>query len=318
MPAILLKTEANRERWVKALSSALPHLDVRLWPSDNNLSQAELADLKRDVDYALVWNPQADFFDDLNQLKAVFSVGAGVDHLKKDLKLPAGVPVVRMVEESLATGMIEYVVYQVLRFHRQFHIYEQQQRELKWQPLTQVSPQQRRVGILGLGVLGQAVARQLVSLEFDVSGWSRSSKDVDRVRCYAGDSDLKAFLSQVDIIVCLLPLTDATRNIIDSQFLSQLPVGAFLINVARGGHLVEADLLQALDSGQIGAAALDVFQQEPLSAESALWTHPAVFITPHAAAQTGPETATKNIAEQIRRIQQGQQPLHVVDMARGY
>ncbi len=318
MPALLVKTHANPQRWLKALSQALPELEIRLWPSSDSISQSESAQLKNDVDYALVWNPQLDFFDDLDQLKAIFSIGAGVDHLHRELRLPDGVPVVRMVEETLTSGMTQYVLYQVLRFHRQFHVYEQQQRQAVWQVLTQQRPQQCRVGILGLGTLGEAVARQLVSLDFKVSGWSRSIKRVDGVQSYAGGSELSEFLSNLNIVVCLLPLTDETRNLIDARFLSQLPAGAFFINVARGGHVVESELLSALDRGHIAAAALDVFQTEPLPTENRLWSHPRVFITPHAAAQTGPETAAASIAQEIGRIENGQRPLHEVDMNRGY
>jgi len=309
---ILLRTESNVDRWVKSLAAALPEFEiVHVTETSKTVEQAS-------VNYAVVWNPPVDFFVGLDRLKAIFSVGAGVDHLKNDLFLPPDVPVVRMVDDDLTTGMVEYVVFQVLRFHREFYRYEHLQEQVEWRVLPQKRPQDRRVGILGLGVLGEAVARQLASLQFDVNGWSRTEKNLAGIRCWSGPESLDPFLKETDILICLLPLTDSTRALIDVAVLDQLAKGACLINAARGEHLVESDLLKALNSGQLAAAALDVFVEEPLPDSNPLWKHPRVFITPHAAAQTGPESAALRIAEEVARIEKGKQPLNAVNMQRGY
>jgi len=309
MPLLLLRTESNVDRWVNSLTAALPGVEVRL--------ASETVEAHR-VKYAVVWNPPVDIFVGMSNLQAIFSVGAGVDHLSNDLHLPAGVPVIRMVDDGLTTGMVEYVLYQVLKFHREFYQYEQFQRQCEWRVLSQTLAEHRRIGILGLGVLGQAVARQLSSMGFDVSGWSRTGKDLPAVQSFAGVDALEPFLRQTDILVCLLPLTDETRGIIDATMLSKLPRGAYLINAARGDHVVESDLLVALDQGHIKAAALDVFREEPLPVDNPLWGHPHVFITPHAAAQTGPESAALRIAEEVARVEAGVPPRNAVDMSRGY
>lgn len=309
MPVLMLRTESNVDRWVNSLTAALPGVEIRL--------ASEAVDQHR-VHYAVVWNPPVDIFVGMKNLRAIFSVGAGVDHLSNDLHLPAGVPVIRMVDDELTSGMVEYVLYQVLKFHREFYRYEQFQHQCEWRVLSQTPAEQRRIGILGLGVLGQAVASQLSSMGFDVSGWSRTGKDIPAVNSFAGIDALEPFLKQTDILVCLLPLTDETRGIIDASTLGKLPRGAYVINAARGEHVVESDLLVALDQGHIKAAALDVFEEEPLPADNPLWVHPAVFITPHAAAQTGPESAALRIAEGIARVEAGAPPRNAVDMSRGY
>ena len=308
MAAIVMRVESNVERWQAALANVLPDYDIRLWPDVGNADE---------VRYALVWNPPAEMFNALRKLRGIFSVGAGIDHLSNDFALPVDVPVIRMVEDTLSVGMTEYVLFNVLRFHRFFDVYESQQRQREWRVLAQRSPSECRVGMLGFGVLGQAAAVPLVSLGFDVRAWSRTPKQHANVTCYS-HAQLGEFIRDLDIVVCLLPLTDQTRGLIDANFLAQLPRGSCLINAARGAHVVESDVLQALDQEHLRAVALDVFNNEPLAEESELWQHPRVYITPHAAAITGPESAARAIAREVQRIESGKQPINKVNLELGY
>lgn len=308
--ALLFKSDIDRaELWVPALKKWLPGLEVRVWP--------DLGD-KAAIDYALVWKPAPGLLASLPNLKAIFSLGAGIDHLASDPQLPAGVPVVRMVEEGLTAGMTEYVVMQVLYHHRRMLDYRAQQARAEWVQLPFRAPWDRKVGIMGLGVLGQDAAEKLAALRLDVAGWSRSPKDLPGITCFHGAAGFDAFLARTEILVCLLPLTAETKGILDARLFAKLPRGAAVINVGRGGHLVEKDLLAALDSGQIDAATLDVFRAEPLPPAHPFWTHPRVVMTPHMASITIPDTATAAVAENIRRIEAGAPPLNVVDLGKGY
>jgi glyoxylate/hydroxypyruvate reductase A len=270
------------------------------------------------VKYALVWQPEPGALEQLKQLEIIFSVGAGIDHLKDDGIVPDGIPVVRMVEDSLTAGMVEYVVYNVLRFHRGMPGYERDQRERVWNGRVQKVAWDRTVGILGLGVLGSAAAKALRALQFNVIGWSRNQKQVPEVTSYYGQDQLQAFLRQTEFLVILLPLTDQTHGIVNQDFLGSLPRGAFIINAGRGPLIVDRDLLAALDRGHIAGAALDVFNQEPLPAESPYWKHPAVTITPHVASITLPVTSARHVADNIQRHRAGKPLTHLADLSRGY
>lgn len=310
MPVLLFISQIEPAKsWKQALERAVPGIEVRIWPE---------AGSRGSIDYVLCWKPPAGVFRGMDRLKAVFSLGAGVDHLSGHTALPEDVPVVRMVEPALTEGMTEYVVYQVLRFHRRMADYDAQQSRKEWRVLNQVRPSDRRIGIMGLGVLGRHAAAKLRTLDFDVAGWSRSEKKLPRVRSFAGSGALEAFLERTDILVCMLPLTPETAAIINRRHLGWLPRGAFVINVARGRHLVEADLLAALDSGHIAGAALDVFQKEPLPPDHPFWTHPKVSVTPHVASLTNPETGARAIADNIARCESGKPLQNVVDFSKGY
>jgi glyoxylate/hydroxypyruvate reductase A len=307
--ALLFKCDnSDPAPWLAALATQAPELDLLVFPE---LGRRE------EIDYALVYAPPSGLLASLPRLKAIFSLWAGIDHFRSDPALPE-LPVVRMVERGMTAGMTEYVVAQVLTFHKRLPEYRAQQIERRWQPLAYKMPWQRRVGILGLGVLGCDAADKLAALRFDVAGWSRSPKRIPGLTCYHGEDGLAAFLARSEILVCLLPLTPATEGLLDYRLFAQLPRGAFLINCARGGHLVEPDLLAALDSGQIAAAALDVFAEEPLPPAHPFWDHPRITVTPHVAAFTVPETAVESVLANIRRIEAGEAPENVVDFDRGY
>ena len=297
------------ESWVKALRQLRPGLEVIVWPTEDRLDG---------IAYALVWKPPPGLLARLPDLQVIFSLGAGVDALVADSTLP-NVPLVRMVEEGLTEGMTEYVVLNVLRHHRQLDQYQAQQRRKVWhEVLPQKLAHERRVGVMGLGVLVADAARTLGALRFDVAGWSRSPKEIPGVACYAGFDSLAEFLAQTEILVCLLPLTPDTRGILNAENFSRLPRGAVVINAARGGHLVESDLLAALDKGEIAAATLDVFETEPLPADHPFWMHPSVTVTPHVAAATHARSAAASVATQIDRFERGLPLEHVVDLRRGY
>ena len=307
--AILLKSDIDRgDVWQRALSEQAPDMDLRVWP--------ELG-AEEEIDYALVWGPPRGLLASLPNLKVIFSVGAGIDHFASDPELP-DLPVVRMVESGLTEGMTEFVVMSVLQHHRSMLDYAQQQRDRYWREIPQVAPQRRRVGVLGLGVLGGDAIEKLKPFGFDLLGWSRSPKDIAGVRCFHGWEQLTGFLGFCDILVCLLPLTEETRGILNAKCFAALPRGAALINAARGGHQIEDDILAALDSGQLSGATLDVFNQEPLPPGHPLWAHPRVILTPHAAAATMPETAVAYVIENIKRFEAGEALENVIDWSRGY
>ena len=308
--ALLFKSDIDRPAsWIPALESALPEMEVRSWP--------EVGD-PADIDYALVWQPPSGFLASLPNLKAILSIGAGIDHLTRDPELPRHLPLVRMVEPGLTAGMTEFVVMQCLFHHRRMLDYRAQQSRKVWQELAPVAPWQRRIGVMGLGELGADAVERLVQLRFDVAGWSRNRRALAGAACFAGREELPAFLARSDILVCLLPLTEQTDSILNAALFAQLPKGACVINVGRGEHLVERDLLAALEAGQLDSATLDVFRNEPLPPESHLWSHPRVIVTPHIASMTIPETAAEAMAEVIRTLEAGGTPPGLVDLDRGY
>jgi glyoxylate/hydroxypyruvate reductase A len=287
----------------------LPELELRLWPDVGELHE---------IDYVLVWNQPPGFLSQFPNLRVIFSMGAGVDRVLLDLELPTHIPLVRMADPGLAVFMKEYVLMRVLHYHREMPRYEQQQGEALWRQLPPRQTSQRRVGVMGVGQIGGACAQALAELGFDVRGWARSTRGVPGVRVFGGQDRLGEFLTDLEILVCILPLTPQSRGILNADNFAYLARGAWLINIARGAHLVEADLLSALDSGQIAGATLDVFATEPLPREHPFWGHPRITLTPHVSALTRPETAVPRLADNIRRDRSSQPLLDVVDRIAGY
>ena len=270
------------------------------------------------IQYLLMWRPVPGLAAGMPDLKAIFCFGAGVDRLLASSDIPVQIPIVRMVEPGLTRGMSEYVLWQTLRHHRRIWELEEAEAEGRWAPHWYPAAWERPVGILGLGELGVAAAEKLIEFGFPVRGWSRQRKQHAGIESFAGPEELPAFLKDLEILICLLPLTEATRGILNAGLFSKLKPGASLINVGRGPHLVEADLLEALASGQLLAASLDVFAKEPLPAEHPFWRHPRIFMTPHNASDTDPAGGLGEIARQIGRSLAGQPLEHVADRARGY
>jgi glyoxylate/hydroxypyruvate reductase A len=275
-----------------------------------------------EVHYAAVWKPAQGELAAFPNLRVIFNLGAGVDALMADSSLPK-VPLVRVAVADLTDRMTEYVVLHVLMHHRQELYLRACQREKRWEPRSQWPASAISVGIMGLGTLGTNAAEVLRRIGFRVSGWSRSPRQIDGIACFHGKAQLEAFLRRTDVLVCLLPLTPDTRHILNRELFASLnrnsPIGApVLINAGRGGLQAEADILECLDDGTLGAASLDVFATEPLPADSPFWTHPKVVLTPHNAADTDPDEISKYVARQIQRFEAGERLENVVDPARGY
>ncbi len=296
------------DRWAEALAASAPGLELRFWPD---------AGAAEEIDYVLAWNLPNGFLGQFPHLRIIFSLGAGVERLLADPDLPAA-PLIRMVDPSLAAAMNEFVLMRVLHYHRRMPEFEALQRQPLWRQLEAPLAKDRGVGIMGLGQLGLVCAQSLAALGFAVRGWSRTAKEAKGVATFAGEGQLTAFLAGSEILVCLLPLTPDTRGILNAANFDHLPRGAALINVARGGHLVEADLIPALDAGALSHATLDVFAHEPLPADHPFWRDGRITVIPHAAALTEPTTAAPRIAENIVRDRAGQPQLWVVDRESGY
>jgi glyoxylate/hydroxypyruvate reductase A len=271
------------------------------------------------VDYFVGFRPPHGLLKSLTELKLVISLGAGVDGFLSDPEFPKHVPLVRFKDESLTQEMTQYVVMHVLMIHRQQRYFDKAQADHAWRQITLPRPtDQTRIGLLGLGEIGGAIAGHLATLGFAVSGWSRSAKHLPGIKSFAGDAEREAFLAQCDMLVCVLPLTDETRNMMDAAFFASLPQGAWVINVARGAMLVEDDLIAALDSGHLAGAVLDVFQTEPLADDSPIWRHPKIIATPHVAGITDPRVAQRHVEACVRAMEAGRLPPDIVALERGY
>ena len=299
-------TGTKPEPWLAGLRSALPGADVEVWQS--GAAQA---------DHAVVWAPPQQFFDEQNQLKGIFNIGAGVDALLK-LQLPPRATVVRLDDAGMSVQMAEYVCHAVIRHFREFDGYEADIRAGKWSYRKPLERKDFPVGVMGLGVLGARVAQSVAQFDFPVMGWSRSAKTLAGVRCFAGAAQFDDFLAATRILVNLLPLTPETRDIMRLQTLSQLQSGGYVINVARGAHLVDEDLLALLASGHLAGATLDVFRTEPLPGEHPFWHNPKITITPHTSARTLRDQSIAQIAGKIRALEAGESIVAIVDPVRGY
>ena len=309
MSIAIISPGHDRSAWIHALQTHQPDLEVQIWPQIGAPERVELA---------LCWNQPPGSLNHLPNLKLISSFGAGVDHLLNDPHVPAGVPIVRLVDPNLRQSMAEYVQLAALGHFRRFKDYCSQQEIKTWQPLSIPSISEVNVGIMGCGDIGRFVGGKLASIGFRVHGWSRTPQQLDHIVTYSGEKELAKFLGYSNILVCLLPLTAATENILNSKLFDQLPPGAYLINVGRGAHLVEADLLKALTSGQLSGALLDVFRQEPLPTEHPFWQHHNIQITPHIASITNPASAAKQIISNYDRLRQGKEPLNIVSRQLGY
>ena len=306
---LLYKADPERgKQWAQLFACKAPDIPFRLWPDAGDPAA---------VRYLAAWQPPEDPARTLPNLEVIFSVGAGIDQF--DLSgVPDHIAVVRMVEPGIVEGMVEYVTQAVLTIHRDLFDYALQQEQRVWRELPVRAAASRRVGVLGLGMLGSAVLERLRLFGFPCAGWSRSAHALPGIDCYAGTEALDAFLARTDILICLLPLTNATRGLLDATLFAKLPKGASFINVGRGPQLDQQALLDALDSGHLQNAILDVTDPEPLPPSHPFWTHPRVRLTPHIASATRPETAVEVVLDNIRRHRDGLPMRGQIDRSRGY
>jgi glyoxylate/hydroxypyruvate reductase A len=308
MAVVLLGEIDSPTDWIRELKTALPKTEILL--------ESEVQDVGS-IEAALTWMHPLGSLGQFPQLNVIVSTGAGVDHILRDPDLPE-VPIVRIVDPNMTVQMSEYVILAVLQFQRRSLNYQTLQTLRRWEYLPALSAASCPVGIMGLGELGTDAAQKLRMLGFPVRGWSRTPKSIPGVECFAGWAEFPEFLRHCQVLVCLLPLTPETDSILNRDTFAKLPTGAYLINSARGQHLVEADLIAALDSGQLSGARLDVFRTEPLPIDHRFWTHPKITITPHIAARTIPATAALQVADAVRCCRSGMPLENVVRRDRGY
>ena len=296
--------------WRQWVQSELPEIDVRVYPDVGN---------ENEIKYAVVWKHPHGILKRYPNLKAILSLGAGVDHILSDPDLPKDLPIVRLVDVKLTHEMCFHALHWVLHFHSDHYLYMKQQIDRKWQQQSSIQPEDRTVGIMGLGNIGRGIGESLIDQGFKVLGWGANQKSsLGDIKYFFGKEQLSDFLVKTNILINVLPFSKDTKNMLRKDDLKSLPIGSFIINMGRGGIINEADLLSLLDENHITAAALDVFEQEPLPTNNPLWSHPSVYITPHIAGQSNPKSSAKTIAENIRRIEDGKMPFPIYNIAKGY
>jgi len=303
------------EPWRKEFQAVAEGRPVHIWPHDRS-------EIGGDPYVICAWKSDPKIFDQYSSPKAVFSLGAGVDHLHV-LRSRSDIPVVRVIDPDLTMRMVEYVTFAVLYLHRKILFYQAEQVCRAWRPMIQPAAARVRVGIMGVGVLGEACGKMLAQLGFEVAGWARSQRDASPFPIFSGRTSLGSFLERTEILVNLLPNTPETAGLIGRDLFQQLDRngglgGAFFVNVGRGETVVENELIDALATGTLAGAVLDVFNIEPLPEESPLWTMSNVLVTPHVAADSDPEVIVAQILRDVKRLEIGEAPLQVVDMSRGY
>lgn len=299
-------THTKPEPWLAGFREALPGVEISVWQPG-----------APPADHAVVWAPPQQFLDEQQQLRGIFNIGAGVDALLK-LKLPPQATLVRIDDGGMAVQMAEFVSHAVIRHFREFDLCEQEQPQARWAFRKPRERQDFPVGIMGLGVLGERVANAISHFEFPVRGWSRTPRQLPGVECFAGQAQFDAFLAGTRILVCLLPLTAETTGIMNREHLAKLLPGGYVINVARGAHLVDEDLIALIDSGRLAGAALDVFRTEPLPPEHPFWRHRGITVTPHTSARTLRAETIAQIATKLQAFERGEPIAGVVNLNRGY
>lgn len=309
MSIVLICNNKDPKPWADGLSSAFPNTTVEIFPEVKN---------KAAVTFAVCWKPKPGDLKQFPALKVVQSLGAGVEHILQTAPLPPPLRLCRIVDPGLANDMWEFALAAVMSHLKKLRQYQLQQQNRSWQQHGYGTIAGTRIGILGLGKIGALVAQRFAQLGFPVSGWSASAKNIPGVKAFQGEAGLSLCLGRSDILINILPLTDSTAGILNIDTLKELPQGAYLINVGRGGHLVDEDLLTLLDRAHLEGALLDVFHQEPLPADHPFWTHPKLSVTPHIASLTNKDTAMAQIIENYQRLQSGEPLLHQVVVQKGY
>jgi glyoxylate/hydroxypyruvate reductase A len=309
MAIVLIRQDGKLDLWKNAFLQQFPDLPVFNFKESHPLEE---------ITMAIVWKHPEGSLTKYPNLKCIASFGAGVDFIFEDTSRPEKVDITRVIDPALAADMSEYVVSVILGYLKNMDLYRQCQQQSSWEPKTYTRIADHTVGIMGAGTLGMTLSQSLISMGFEVVGWSKYKKEGKGLKIYHGISGKTDFLKRTTILVCLLPLTDDTKGILNKETLSLLPAGAFLINVARGGHLEEEDLIPLIDSGSLSGACLDVFKQEPLPKEHPFWAHPKIKITPHVASVSDPASVVPQLVENYKRILKKEPLLNVVDPQKGY
>ena len=312
MSILLASTDfwEDMEVWSNGLKNAMPEMDIKVYPDDGDVNE---------VEFAIVWKHPRGILKKYPNLKAILSLGAGVDHIISDPDLPEGLPIIRLVDKKLTHEMCLHSLHWVLHFHSDQYLYRSQQLKRQWIQQSSIQTEDRTIGIMGLGNIGRSIGELLVNQGFNVIGWGANKKSsITGIQYYFGQEQLSDFLSNTNILINVLPLTSNTANILTKNELSLLPKDSFIINIGIGGIIDEDDLLALLDEGHIKAVALDVFSQEPLPENNSLWEHPSVYITPHIAGQSNPNSAAQTISENIHLIQIGELPYPIYSASNGY
>jgi glyoxylate/hydroxypyruvate reductase len=309
MSIIIVSQGRDVTPWIEALKAKRPELEVNAYPE---------AGLNDDVDFALAWNHPLGVFKEFPNLKCIASMGAGVDHILKDPELPTNAVITRVTNENLTKDMATFNVALVMNHIRGLSNFKVEESAASWKPAPYLRPEDVTVGVMGMGVLGTHTALQLKQLGFNVQGWARSSKNLEGIHVFSDNSELDTFLATSNVLICLLPLTPDTVNILNKRTFGKLPQNAFVINVARGEHLVEDDLIEMIDNGHLAGASLDVFRTEPLPANHRFWAHPKINVTPHIASVTDPASAVSQILENYDRVKRNESLINVVSRTKGY
>ncbi len=306
MSILLICTGRDPKVWVDAIKAEKPDVKLYVYPEKHDPNE---------IDYAVTWKHPKGLFNNYSNLEVIASIGAGVDHIISDPEIPKDIVITRVVDEQLTKDMSAFVLALVLDKMRNISLHHA---EKKWNPLPYQTLEEEQIGIMGLGVLGKAAALTLAKNGLKVSGWSKSKKHIEGVSTYNGKNGLNDFLKNTSILICLLPLTSETENILSKELFEKLPNGAYLINIARGQHLVEQDLLEMLDKEHLSGASLDVFRTEPLPEEHPFWKHPKVHVSPHIASVTDPKKVVSQLMENYDRLQNDKPMKNVVELEKEY
>ena len=306
MSVLLICTGRDPQVWVNAIREQQPNVKLYVYPEAHD---------PKEITYVVTWKHPKGVFNKYSNLEVIASIGAGVDHIISDPEIPEKAQITRIIDEQLTKDMSTFVLALVLDKIRNISLHH---REKNWSPISYHTEDEENIGIMGLGVLGRAAALNLSKNGFKVSGWSKSKKKIEGVNTYHGQNGLQGFLKETSILICLLPLTSETECLLNKELFEKLPKGAYLINVARGEHLVEHDLLEMLDKNHLSGASLDVFRTEPLPEEHPFWKHPKVHITPHIASVTDPKKVVYQLMENYSRLMNGEPLRNVVEIKKQY
>ena len=309
MSIVIIRQDGKIEDWKKSLKANAPELNIYSYLEDHPMQEIEVA---------MVWKHPPGIFKQYPSLKYIASFGAGVDFIFDDTEIPEDILITRVVDPILASDMSEFVIAAIFAHLKNFHRYRSDQLAGNWHPLPYRRIADKRIGIIGLGALGLKLYEDLKVLGFNVIGWSNSTKYLDNVKTYTGAKERTDFLKKAEILVCLLPLTESTRGILNKELFSELPVGAYIINVARGGHLVDEDLIDMIDTDHLSGACLDVYHEEPLGEDHPFWRHPKIFMTPHIASVSDVESVVPQLLENYYRFKEGRPLINQVSTLRGY